>query len=115
MFKKIILFSFCILLFACTNKEAVHIPATILPKDKMAALMLDIHLLEATMNTNIMKTEFLPAAPLHTDIFKKNGVSKKQFDDSFDFYAKHPELFSEVYQVVLDDLSKMQAEVMNKK
>ncbi|MBI5541329.1 MAG: DUF4296 domain-containing protein [Bacteroidia bacterium] len=91
------------------------IPDTVLSKNKMAALMVDVQLMEAAMNTNIMKTEFSPATPPNTNILKKHGISKKQFDESFEYYAQHPELFAEIYQLVLDDLSKMQAEVMNKK
>lgn len=115
MLKKIAPLFFCLLFLACSSPESLKIPSTVLSKEKMAALMLDIQLMEATMNTSIMKTEFLSAAPPNTNILKKNGVSKKQYDESFEFYANHPELFAEIYQIVLNDLSKMQAEVMNKR
>jgi len=46
---------------------------------------------------------------------KKNNITKKQYDDSYNFYTQHPALLNEVYDLVLNDLSKMQAEVTNKK
>jgi hypothetical protein len=51
----------------------------------------------------------------NTDVMKKNNITKKQFDDSFEFYSRNPVLLTEVYQLVLNNLSKMQAEVVNNK
>ncbi len=117
--KKVVALFLCTMLLACSHKQAESIPSTILPKEKMAQVLVDVHLLEAMMNTNALTPEkissdnatILPAI----DVFKKNNISKKEYDDSFDFYTKHPELLSEIYQLVLNDLSKMQAEMMNKK
>lgn len=107
----------CLLFFACSGKKTLNIPENILPKEKMAEVMIDIHLLEATMNLNSTSADKLnPANPSpNFDVLKKNNISKIQFDESFDFYSQHPELLIEVYQTVLNDLSKMQAEVTNKK
>ncbi len=107
-----------ILLFACSHKQTESIPPTVLSKEKMAAVLVDIHLLEAMMNTNTLNPDKIsstnaPVLPT-VDVFKKNNISKKQYDDSFDFYTKHPEMLTEIYQVVLNSLSKMQAEAMNK-
>ena len=81
--------------------------------------MVDIHLLEATMNSINITPDKVSSAnatiPTAIDVFKKNNISKKQYDESFDFYTKHPEILSEIYQLVLNNLSKMQAEVMNEK
>lgn len=107
----------CLLFFACSGKKTLSIPENILPKEKMAGVLLDIHLLEATINLNSTNPDKLnPANPNpNFDVLKKNNISKKQYDESFDFYTQHPELLIEAYQTVLNDLSKMQAEVTNKK
>jgi len=117
MMQKFTLIIACFLFFACSGKKTVSIPETILPKEKMAEVMLDIHLLEATMNLNATSADKMnPANPSpNFDVLKKNNISKKQYDESFDFYSQHPELLIEIYQTVLNDLSKMQAEVTNKK
>lgn len=83
----------------------------------MVDVMLDIHLLEASMSLNVASVDKNTATnPTPSfDVLKKNKISKKQYDESFDFYSQHPELLNEVYQLVLNDLSKMQAEVLNKK
>ena len=107
------------LLFSCTPVEnsVVDIPENILSEEKMAKVMVDVHLLEAALNVstyskdNIVLNNINPSS----DILKKNGVTKVQYDSSFQFYAKYPQMLVQVYQLVLNDLSKMQAEVMNKK
>ena len=123
LFKNMLRKLFYILVYlfftACSGEQEIKIPDNVLSKDKMAQVMLDIHLMEASMNLtggNPNKID-LPGSsvPLNIDVLKKNNITKKQFDDSFSFYTNNPELLSEVYQKVLNELSKMQAEVSNKK
>ena len=117
--KKVITLFLYMFLFACSHKQTESIPDTILPKEKMAEVLTDVHLLEAMMNTNTLTPGKISstniAIPPAIDVFKKNNISKKQYDESFDFYTKHPEMLSEIYQQVLNNLSKMQAQTMNKK
>jgi hypothetical protein len=119
MFQKITLIIACVFLFSCSEKKPLSIPPTILPKEKMVEVMVDIHLLEASINLSISYADKItPGNPNPTpnfDILTKNKITKKQYDDSFDFYTQHPELLNEVYEQVLSDLSKMQAQVTNKK
>ena len=116
MQKKILIFA-CLLFFSCSGKKAIVIPDNILSKQKMVEVMLDVHLLEASMSLNATSIDKNnPANPTADfDVLKKNKISKKQYNESFDYYTQHPELLNEVYQLVLNDLSKMQAEVLNKK
>lgn len=107
----------CVLLFACSDETVVSIPETVLPKQKMAEVLMDVHLLESSMNLNVYNMDRIAAENTTPgfDILKKNSVTKQQYDQSFDFYSKHPALLNEIYDSVLNNLSKMQAEVMNKK
>lgn len=107
----------CVLLFACSDETVVNIPETVLPKQKMAEVLMDVHLLESSMNLNVYNMDRIAAENTTPgfDILKKNNVTKQQYDQSFDFYSKHPALLNEIYDSVLNNLSKMQAEVMNKK
>ena len=115
MIKNISIILICIFLFACSKSPETKIPDTVLSKEKMAELMLDIQLYESSMGISLFKEENVLLEIPKTDILKKHGLTKKQYDESFEFYSKHPELFSEVYTIVLNDLSKMQAEVTNGK
>ena len=110
---------FCITLFcACTSiEERPSIPDSVLSQEKMAEVMVDVHLLEAALNVSAYSKDQIVASPIipNSDVLKKNDVTKKQYEESFAFYSKNPLLLTEVYQIVLNNLSKMQAEVMNKK
>lgn len=81
--------------------------------------MTDIHLLEASMNMNISNTVALgnvsDIEATTLELFKKDSVTKEQYETSFIFYSNHPEVFMEVYKLVLNNLSQLQAEVANEK
>ncbi len=115
--KKIVVLLFIISAsFGCSGDAEISIPENVLPKEKMAAVMLDIHLTEASMNLSLNpQTININHSDIKVDILKKHQLEKKQFDESFAFYTQNPALLNEVYQIVLDDLSKMQAQVMNEK
>jgi hypothetical protein len=106
-----------VLLGSCSQEKTVSIPDSVLPKEKMAEVMVDIHLLEATLNINTFSKDKVligNSAPT-TDVLKKHAITKVQYDESFKFYSSNPQLLSEIYLIVLNDLSKMQAQVMHSK
>jgi hypothetical protein len=115
MMKNISIILLCFFFFACSKSPEAKIPDTVLSKEKMAELMLDIQLYESTLSISLYKEENVVLEIPKTNILKKHGVSKKQYDESFDYYSHHPDVFAEVYTSVLNDLSRMQAEVKNGK
>lgn len=92
----------------------MSIPETTLSKEKMVGVMLDIHISEATMNMTPINRNVSDSPKPGIDVLKKNNISKEQFDESFVFYTQHPLLLNEIYEEVMDSLSKMQAEVLSK-
>ncbi len=50
---------------------------------------------------------------LFLQIYAKNKLSKKQFEESFAYYTAHPEMFKKIYEDVLTGLSRKQAEIAN--
>lgn len=117
MIRKAIFIFTCLFLLACAEEKKESIPSTILPEQKMAAVMLDMHLLEAAMSLNTYRPDIITKGDLAVtfDVFDKHKITKAQYNESFEYYAQHPELLNEVYQLVLENLSKMQAEAMNRK
>jgi hypothetical protein len=116
--KKLLSVFWVVFLFGCASIDSPEsLPDSILSEEKMAEVMVDIHLLEATLNSSnfIRDHVVMNSINPNTDVMKKNNITKKQFDDSFEFYSRNPVLLTEVYQLVLNNLSKMQAEVVNNK
>ncbi len=115
--KKIILLFSVVLLASCSSiEDRVAIPDTVLAQEKMAEVLVDIHLLEASLNVNAFSRDQQIMNSIHpdSDVLKKNNITKEQYQTSFTFYSQNPILLSEVYKLVLNNLSKMQAEVMTK-
>ncbi len=116
--KKLIPIFIIIILSACSSiEDRVNIPNSILSEEKMAEVLVDVHLLEASLNISTYSRDQVVMNNINpnSNILKKNNITKKLYDESFEFYSKNPLLLTEVYQLVLNNLSKMQAEVMTKK
>lgn len=117
--KRVVLVFLCCWLVSCGNDNTVSIPDNVLSKEKMAKIMTDMHLLEASMNLNISNAVATDQTPdmdsKVRSVFKKNNVTKEEYETSFVFYTAHTELLSEIYTEVLTDLSKLQAKVSNEK
>ena len=109
-----ILFLSSLILISCSKNEE-KIPADIISKDKMVQVMVDIHLAEARsqMGTpfNDVKAQ---KQSYYKFIFKKHKISYEQLRKSLNYYSAHPEIFSEVYDEVITELSKKQAETSRK-
>lgn len=101
---------------SCGQEEKqVAVPSDILPKEKMAQVITGIHIAEA--EANMQKLPDLPALQAGSastekssfeNIFKKHKITKEQYEKSLSFYIDHPELLDQVYEKVLNELSKMQ-------
>lgn len=107
------LYSLLLLLLSCKSDTGIVIPENVLSKEEMTSLMVDIHLAEAAMNLGSNPQSFSPTSvSIDADILKKHHTTKQLFEESFTFYTEHPVLMNEIYQDVLNELSRMQAEVM---
>ena len=90
----IVLIAFCAA--SCKDKNAL--PAGILSKEKMQAVLWDVIRAEAFTNSYIKKDTtknknlVLEDAKLQHQIFAINNVTKDEFYTSYDYYRMHPDL-----------------------
>ncbi len=111
---------YCILLFitlmsACANEPIEEKPTSVLSSKKMAEILLDVQLLEASLNINrypIDTSSSSPTAPT-LEIFEKNNITPQQFRESMRYYSNHLDTLNYIYELVLNDLSKLKARVEN--
>lgn len=106
MIKKAFFVLISFLFFACSGEQK-EIPDSVLSKEKMAEVMVDIHLVEAALNLNAGKQEV--REKLNFDIYKKHNITKEEYQKSYVYYTENPEALTEVYDIVLKELSKLQA------
>ena len=109
--KRMLIFILSVCLFSCGQEQKpLIIPANILPQQKMAQVLTDIHIAEAEINLNSPPDS---ASKMTTDFektFTKDSITKQQYEESLNFYMDHPQLLDTVYVQALNELSKMQGE-----
>lgn len=110
--KSLLFVSGIFLLISCAAKEE-KTPSSVLTKDNMIQLVIDIQLAEATINLSNYGQSNLPndKEKLFEAIYKKHHTSKKIVEESFFYYTGHPEQFEKIYEEVITGLSKKQAEL----
>lgn len=77
--------------------------------------MTEVHLLEAKIaQLPIRPTDSIQAVYEHYEklLFKDLGITKEQYENSFNYYVDNPSEFEKVYNVVVDSL--MQREKLGK-
>ena len=102
---------FVFILASCGDKnKSVTIPSNILSKEKMAAVLTDIHIAEAEAGSRTLPDSTSKVPVSFEKIFEKDSISKSQYEESLSFYMDHPDLLDTVYVQVLNELSKMQGQ-----
>jgi Na+/phosphate symporter len=91
-----------------TEEKQTEIPPNILPKEKMVQVITDVHIAEAEANLRTLPDSTSKETISFQKIFEKNSISKQQYEESLTFYVDHPKLLNEIYEEVLNELSKMQ-------
>lgn len=110
------LFTVVVLFMVCScNKKTVKIPEGILTKQELIPVLVDIHLAQAVVGIN----QFSDTARYNVNeyalaVFKMHHITKAKYDSSLSFYATYPDLLDEIYQEVINELSKKQSEVSAK-
>ena len=108
-----ILTFFILTSFACNSSAPeVIIPPEVMSKDSMVSILVDVHLLEATIDLGIMQGAIDPKqADKYYPVFKKHNITRQQYDKNLLFYSSHPELLDQIYDKVIAGLSRKQAEL----
>ena len=90
------------LLIACAEK----LPKDIIPKEKMASILVEFHLAEAVTETHIRKFEQkkMLKEDLIDEIMQKNGLDRTAFMDSYSYYIDHPAELDSIYKYVIKNL-----------
>lgn len=101
-----ILFKYIVIslaLFCCALVACTRVPDDVLDKEKMAALMVDVHIGEAVVDANASKyPDDSLKRVLKQSIYAKHGVTTEQVDHSFRWYGSHMDKYIEVYDRVIE-------------
>jgi hypothetical protein len=99
----------CVLFVLCACEQgAKKSPQGLIDADKMSLVMEDVLLLESHYQSKYgvpgLYKKALDQSLLA--VFKKHHVTKKQFMDSYTYYASLPESFKELNTGIMDRLSR---------
>ena len=96
-----------VLFGSCSGKEEV--PTRFLSKEEMTHVMIEIHILEAKVGRLGITVDSAKMVYNHLEkeVFAKSGTDSSSYFESFDYYSEHPDLFSAVYNAVVDSLLEM--------
>jgi len=111
----ITLLPYFLISFSACKKKSVEIPADVLKKNEMIAILTDVQIAEAaiTLHTTTGSNGADFTASYYKYIFNKHKITAVKYKRSMDWYAQHPELLDKVYEEVINQLSKKQSEVAN--
>jgi hypothetical protein len=101
---------FSLLLVACAQEAAL--PEGILDREAFTAALTDMQLIEARMNHELVvqPRDHVPMNAYYEEVFKQRGITREQFTQSFDHYAKDPELLKAIYEDVITELGRRKDE-----
>jgi hypothetical protein len=92
-----------------------------LNEDQFIKMLIDIHIVEGTLNTqNIFRSgeNFRPSY-YYNSIYKKYNITREQFDSCVSYYSYDTKEFTRIYDVIIDSLNRFETkyriEVKNKK
>ncbi len=95
------------LLYSCENNNELQIPNDILSKNKIVAILIDMHIADATLiSFQLDKKETKYRGENYYEmVLNKHNVSRKQFDKAIIFYARYPDYYEKIYDDVLAELN----------
>lgn len=86
-------------------------PDDLLPEGKMAAILTDAHLIEGSRSGDRILGDTLSIDAYYKVMYEKHGISESAYARSFTYYNYYPEKMEGVFQRVVENLSRLEAEV----
>lgn len=89
----------CVLFLSCKGKD--HVPADVLPKDKMQAVLWDImradqFLTDYVLSKDTSLNKETESTKFYRKVFSIHKISKEDFQRSFAFYRSHPQMMRDL-------------------
>ena len=93
-----------VIVCSCSNTNE---PENLISREKMVKVMTEIHILESKMSkVQVEPLDSTQAVYDHYEglLFEDLGITKDQYEISFNYYVDNPNEFEKIYQAVVDTL-----------
>ncbi len=100
-------------LAACQTAEQARTEA-IIPEDEMIAIMVDLSMSDAKVEHELLPTNKLiyqKKLTFYKSVFEKHGYTAEEFEEAYLIYGQDLSHLSEMYDKVLEELSKIEIEL----
>jgi hypothetical protein len=96
-------------LLGCAADDGTDRPDDLIPADKMADILTDIHLTEARLTRFNLRADsmVLMFNRLNAQVMKKYEVDTSAYRQSYVYYSSHPDQFEKIYKDVNEKLKKI--------
>jgi hypothetical protein len=91
------------LFIACGEK----LPEGVMPKEKLPELLVQIHLMDADVSSQLLDSTRAQLLPKYEELFKYYNIDSTSFKNSIDYYAARPVEMKEIYDVVTTRLQEI--------
>lgn len=112
---KYIFFILTLAMFSCASEGYKEVPKNMISEEKFIDLMVEMHLIEANINQRFVKLVDTTDTSFgyYRYLFDKYEVKKVDFDSTFNYYARNPQLLDGVYDKVQERLKAMADDLQN--
>lgn len=106
---RLVIIAIALLLVSCGEEEAPLPPDNAIPEDQFVPVMVDVHLIEATINQKFGRRDDTTSSSLryYEALFEKHAITRTQFDSTFNYYKRNPAQMEKIYQQVNDSLESL--------
>jgi len=98
------------------NDDEIVIPEKLLTKTEMIEIISDVQIIEAGFSLNkyrLIQKKLKPE--IYNKTLEKHAVTLQEFKDNIDYYNNYPKIMEDIYEQVLENLSKVQNDIIIEK
>lgn len=94
----------------CKNPSKEPPPPGVIPKEQFTRLMLDMHLADGWFAYRRAQGEDPKslAQRIYDSVFTIHGITRKQFEESMEWYAAHPLVLDKIYDEMIHRANVLQ-------
>lgn len=100
--KRLLSLCLLILIFACSSQEQLTIP-----KDKMVAILVDVHLAEAAMQRLVNKVKDTVSVRYYEEIFEIHQITEEIYLENLHILERNPALSKKIYEETMSKVTAM--------
>ena len=96
----------CLLAFSCSEETNL-----VIPEEELVPVLVDIHLAEAMAQKLYGELKDTISQTYYEQVFTIHHITREQFDEAYQQLQDDPKLMFQVYEKVLEEINRQEAQV----